>query len=98
MPGSLEALPGETHHFLLHPSSEGIARRHTDHVNARVAGREEFLIRCRGADERTRERLGTSDKGIVLYRRMLLEELAKVERGEDPLGVIRDPAKTRSSS
>jgi hypothetical protein len=50
----------------LHPGPEGIARRHADHVNARVAGREEFLIHCRGADERTRERLGTSDIGIAL--------------------------------
>jgi 5,5'-dehydrodivanillate O-demethylase len=43
--------------------------------------------------DRTDERLGSSDRGIVMYRRMLMEQLAKVERGEDPLGVIRDPAR-----
>jgi len=43
--------------------------------------------------DRTTERLGSSDRGIVIYRRMLLEQVEKVERGEDPLGVIRDPAK-----
>ncbi|MCL6598124.1 MAG: Rieske 2Fe-2S domain-containing protein [Alicyclobacillus macrosporangiidus] len=43
--------------------------------------------------DRTTERLGTSDKGIILYRQLLLQELAKVERGEDPMGVIRDEAK-----
>ena len=32
------------------------------------------------------------DKGILLYRKLLLENLEKVERGEDPMGVIRDPA------
>jgi 5,5'-dehydrodivanillate O-demethylase len=39
--------------------------------------------------------LGASDKGVVLYRRMLLREMERMERGEDPLGVIRDPAATR---
>jgi 5,5'-dehydrodivanillate O-demethylase oxygenase subunit len=42
--------------------------------------------------DRTTERLGSSDRGIMMYRRMLLEQMEKVERGEDPLGVIRDPA------
>lgn len=43
--------------------------------------------------DRTNEHLVTSDKGIILYRNLLLENIEKVERGEDPLGVIRDPAK-----
>lgn len=43
--------------------------------------------------DHTLENLGESDKGVALYRRTLLEEVAKVERGEDPRGVIRDPAK-----
>jgi 5,5'-dehydrodivanillate O-demethylase len=43
--------------------------------------------------DRTTERLGTSDKGIILYRGLMLEQMDKVERGEDPMGVIRDPAK-----
>jgi 5,5'-dehydrodivanillate O-demethylase len=41
--------------------------------------------------DRTSERLGASDKGIVLFRRMLAEELERVERGLDPLGVLRGP-------
>ncbi|MCL6592549.1 MAG: aromatic ring-hydroxylating dioxygenase subunit alpha [Alicyclobacillus sp.] len=43
--------------------------------------------------DRTNERLGTSDKGIIMYRQLLLQELAKVERGEDPMCVLRDPAR-----
>jgi hypothetical protein len=39
------------------------------------------------------ENLATSDRGVVLYRRTLLQQLECVERGEDPLGVVRDPAK-----
>ncbi len=45
--------------------------------------------------DRTLESLGASDKGVVFYRRMLKRELEKIERGEDPIGVIRDPADRR---
>ncbi|HYY88812.1 MAG TPA: hypothetical protein VFA49_08450, partial [Chloroflexota bacterium] len=43
--------------------------------------------------DRTTERLGTSDKGVILFRNVILEQIEKVERGEDPMGVIRDPGK-----
>jgi 5,5'-dehydrodivanillate O-demethylase len=43
--------------------------------------------------DRTRENLGASDKGIASYRRLLRREIAKVERGEDPIFVIRDEAR-----
>ena len=42
--------------------------------------------------QRQVERLGTPDKGITMYRRMLLRELARMEQGQDPMNVIRDPA------
>jgi 5,5'-dehydrodivanillate O-demethylase len=41
--------------------------------------------------DRTTEHLVTSDKGIVLYHKLLLENVEKVERGEEPMAVIRDP-------
>lgn len=40
--------------------------------------------------DRTVEHLATSDKGILLYRKLLLENIEKVERGEEPMAVIRD--------
>jgi phenylpropionate dioxygenase-like ring-hydroxylating dioxygenase large terminal subunit len=40
--------------------------------------------------DRSKERLGTSDKAIIACRQLLLEAIAKVEAGEDPRGV--DPA------
>jgi 5,5'-dehydrodivanillate O-demethylase len=43
--------------------------------------------------DRTTERLGTSDKGVILLRELLDEQIRRVERGEDPLGVLRDPAR-----
>ena len=42
--------------------------------------------------DRTREKLGATDQGVVLLRTMLKRELDKVERGLDPLGVVRDPS------
>jgi 5,5'-dehydrodivanillate O-demethylase len=42
--------------------------------------------------DRTRERIGSSDRGITLYRKMLQREVDKVERGEDPIMTQRDPA------
>jgi hypothetical protein len=38
--------------------------------------------------DRTREHLGQSDKAISLYRRVLREEIAKVESGETPMMVL----------
>ncbi|HEY2922306.1 MAG TPA: hypothetical protein VGK77_25285 [Candidatus Binatia bacterium] len=48
-----------------------------------------------GVADRTQESLGLSDKGIILYRRMLKEQLEKVQAGQDPINVFRDPAKNR---
>lgn len=42
--------------------------------------------------ERDKERLGKSDMGITLLRRVVLEQIKRVEDGQDPLGVMRDPA------
>ena len=41
--------------------------------------------------DRTCERLATADRGIVMLRQMMRREIDKVQRGLDPLGVIRDP-------
>ena len=43
--------------------------------------------------DRTQERLGWTDRGIIALRKMYLRELAAVEAGRDPMGTVRDPAK-----
>src|SRR4029079_9247809 len=43
--------------------------------------------------DRTEEHLGHADRGIVMFRRMLREQIEIVQQGGDPFGVIRDPAK-----
>ncbi|MFI1035113.1 Rieske 2Fe-2S domain-containing protein [Streptomyces sp. NPDC020951] len=46
---------------------------------------DQWAVEGQGAiQDRTREHLGRSDKAIVMYRRMLGEAIAAVERGEDP--------------
>ncbi|HLG70348.1 MAG TPA: Rieske 2Fe-2S domain-containing protein [Chloroflexota bacterium] len=42
---------------------------------------------------RSEEHLGLSDRGIILYRKLLRENLERVQRGEDPMNVFRDPAR-----
>jgi len=46
--------------------------------------------------DRSIETLGATDRGIVLFRRMLAEQIDRVERGEEPtVAVVRDPAANR---
>lgn len=41
--------------------------------------------------DRENEHLGRSDRGIAMIRQRLLEDVAAVERGEDPKAIVRDP-------
>jgi len=40
--------------------------------------------------DRSLENLGATDKGIVMFRRMLKREMQKVQAGIDPMGIVRD--------
>jgi 5,5'-dehydrodivanillate O-demethylase len=42
--------------------------------------------------DRTTERLGISDVGIIMFRRLLDQQMKLVEDGQDPMNVIRDPS------
>jgi 5,5'-dehydrodivanillate O-demethylase len=41
--------------------------------------------------DRTKEHLGSSDRGIIAMRKRFLDDLKRVARGEDPKGIVRDP-------
>jgi 5,5'-dehydrodivanillate O-demethylase len=45
--------------------------------------------------DRTTEHLGVTDVGIILFRKMIEEQLKVVEDGGDPINVHRDPAKNK---
>lgn len=49
-----------------------------------------------GTPDRTKEHLGKSDAGVILLRKMTFENIDLVARGEDPLGVVRDPVVARA--
>jgi 5,5'-dehydrodivanillate O-demethylase len=58
------------------------------------SGQDHFAWTSQGP--RTRrylEKLGQSDIGIILFRRMLLEQMQIMEDGGEPMNVFRDPAK-----
>lgn len=41
--------------------------------------------------DRTAEHLSWSDRGVVMYRRLLKEQIERAQMGLDPLAVVRDP-------
>jgi 5,5'-dehydrodivanillate O-demethylase oxygenase subunit len=42
--------------------------------------------------DRSQELLGASDAGITMFRKLLREQIKRVQDGDEPDGVIRDPA------
>lgn len=60
-------------------------------------GQDLMALESQGAVfDRTTENLGTTDLGIVLFRKMLGEQIDLVERGEAPtVAVVRDPEHNR---
>ena len=43
--------------------------------------------------DRAREHLGESDRGIIMFRKLLRDQIHAVQTGDDPIGINRDPAK-----
>jgi 5,5'-dehydrodivanillate O-demethylase len=56
------------------------------HEQDRIAQESQGLIA-----DRSCEFLGTSDRGIVMFRQMIEESIRAVEQGRDPIGVLRGP-------
>jgi 5,5'-dehydrodivanillate O-demethylase len=73
-----------------------VPAKHEDgsYVVDTVLGQDMMAWATQGAiADRTSEHLATTDRGIILFRKLLQEQIDKVERGQDPMGVIRDPAR-----
>jgi 5,5'-dehydrodivanillate O-demethylase len=43
--------------------------------------------------DRAKEHLGEADRGIIMLRKLLREQIQAVQNGEDPVGINRDPSK-----
>jgi 5,5'-dehydrodivanillate O-demethylase len=41
--------------------------------------------------DRSREHLGLSDRGVIMMRKIFFDDMERIQRGEDPKGLIRDP-------
>jgi 5,5'-dehydrodivanillate O-demethylase len=48
-----------------------------------------------GIAARELEKLGASDTGIIMFRNLLLEQIERVERGEEPMEVYHDPEQAK---
>ena len=44
---------------------------------------------------RTTEHLGESDEGIILYRKILADQISIVQKGGEPMNMLRDPEKNK---
>ena len=71
--------------------------RNRDYDLTSVYGQDMMAWETPGAIfDRTQETLGASDRGIVMYRRMLEEQIRLVEEGHEPtVAVVQDPEKNR---
>jgi 5,5'-dehydrodivanillate O-demethylase len=43
--------------------------------------------------DRAAEHLGEGDRGVIMFRKLLREQILAVQEGKDPVGTNRDPAK-----
>ena len=61
-----------------------------------VTAQDALVWESQGAlADRSREHLGVSDRGIVMLRKLLKEQIEIVRDGGDPIGIIRDPEKNK---
>lgn len=62
------------------------------HITDYIEGQDIMIWVTQGAVlDRTIEHIGKSDIGVVMLRRLFREQVAVVEEGGDPMGVVREP-------
>jgi 5,5'-dehydrodivanillate O-demethylase oxygenase subunit len=85
-----------------HPIEHWVREYHVDVLKGpggryrmdQVAFQDITMMETQGRiSDRTTWRLATSDNGVALFHEMLLREMANVEQGHDPKGVVRDPSR-----
>jgi hypothetical protein len=64
-----------------------------------VSAQDSLAWKTQGSlTDRTREHLEVEDEEVIELRQMLREQIERVWRGLDPIGVIGDPAKNQLST
>ena len=90
-PSGRKEVPYKTIGQVKAPYDDNGFLRYRHHMKT-FASQDAMVWETRGRiADRTEEHLASSDKGIVMFRNLLRLEIEKVKRGEDPIGVIRDP-------
>ncbi|MFF3753248.1 Rieske 2Fe-2S domain-containing protein [Streptomyces sp. NPDC002018] len=93
--GLLPDKPGEERVHDEEPSVVRVPSEMTedgDHAMTTFTSQDRMAWETQGAVyDRTREMLGAEDKGIAMYRRLLRQQIERVQAGEDPMALIRDP-------
>lgn len=78
----------------LEPYKEPAGARHPEaHYTQRsVLAQDHMAWETQGPiADRTTEHLSYSDRGVSLLRKIVHEQIERAQRGEDPMGVVRDP-------
>jgi phthalate 4,5-dioxygenase len=96
-PGTFRPLAGRDNDFLIDRESQ---RNKTSFsgvkgISMQDAALQESMGRIQ---DRTKEHLGTSDTAIIMARRVLLDAIDIMERGEDPPGLAAREQEVRSAS
>ncbi len=63
----------------------------TEEEHQQMPGDAEAMVSQGAIAVHAREHLATSDRGVIMLRKLLEREIDAVRRGEDPIGVVRDP-------
>jgi hypothetical protein len=64
----------------------------TEEEHHRMPGDKEAIVSQRPIAIHALEHLATTDRGVIMTRRMVAQAIAAVSAGNDPAGVLRDPA------
>ena len=60
----------------------------------KVSAQDSMAWETQGAiTDRRKEHLGVGDEGIILLRKLLKEQIELVQKGREPIGIVRDPTK-----
>lgn len=82
---------GELHRMRSRPDGKKLWEELTEEEHQRFPGDYEAMVSQGAIAKHSEEHLATSDRGIVMLRRLLQQQLEAVREGRDPAGVFFDP-------
>jgi hypothetical protein len=83
--------PGELHKMRSRPDGRKLLEELTQEEHQLYPGDYEAMVSQGPIARHSDEHLATSDRGLVMLRRLLQKQLEAVQEGRDPAGVCFDP-------